>query len=49
VNLFYNKKGFDIYKAVSTAKAYINGAIINSLQIGRGKGPLNHFWIYGLY
>lgn len=42
-------KGYDVYKAVSLAKAYINGAIINSLHIGRGKGPLNHFWISDLY
>jgi hydroxymethylpyrimidine/phosphomethylpyrimidine kinase len=42
-------KGYDVKKAVSIAKAYINGAIINSLQIGRGKGPLNHFWISDLH
>lgn len=30
--------------AVKKAKQYITGAIKNSLEIGRGNGPLNHFY-----
>lgn len=41
----YLAKGFDIEKAVQTAKNYIYEAISNSrnLGIGSGHGPLNHF------
>lgn len=37
-------KGYEIDKAVETAKSYITGAIENSLDIGKGNGPLNHFY-----
>ncbi len=37
-------KGYEIPMAVSKAKAYITGAIENSLDIGKGNGPLNHFY-----
>ncbi len=37
-------KGLDLYEAISRAKEYVQGAIENSLSIGKGKGPLNHMW-----
>ncbi|MEO0275820.1 MAG: bifunctional hydroxymethylpyrimidine kinase/phosphomethylpyrimidine kinase [candidate division WOR-3 bacterium] len=40
----YIAKGFDILSAVKKAKRFVYGAIKNSLQIGKGKGPVNHFW-----
>lgn len=40
----YIAKGFDILKAVRKAKRFVYMAIRNSLQIGKGKGPVNHFW-----
>lgn len=43
-------KGNTVREAVSSAKTYVTGAIINSLNIGSGHGPLNHFYQsrYGL-
>ena len=40
-------KGSPVPEAVRLAKEYINGAIENSIEIGRGVGPTNHF--YSLY
>lgn len=40
-------KGKSVPEAVKAAKAYINGAIENSLELGHGVGPTNHF--YDLY
>ncbi len=40
-------KGNDIHKAVESAKAYITTAIEHSFSIGRGPGPVHHF--YELY
>ncbi|MFO7666605.1 MAG: bifunctional hydroxymethylpyrimidine kinase/phosphomethylpyrimidine kinase [Desulfobacterales bacterium] len=37
-------KGINFFKAVSDAKAYITGAIENSLSIGHGHGPVDHFF-----
>ena len=37
-------KGLDMEKAVENAKEYITQAISNSFNIGKGHGPLNHFW-----
>lgn len=37
-------KGMAIGEAMRTAKAYINGAIENSLELGHGVGPTNHFF-----
>lgn len=37
-------KGYEVPKAVTEAKNYITGAIENSLDIGKGNGPLNHFY-----
>jgi hydroxymethylpyrimidine/phosphomethylpyrimidine kinase len=35
---------FSVDKAVEKAKEYVTGAIENSLSIGKGQGPTNHFW-----
>jgi len=35
-------KGYDVLRAVQTAKAYISQAIQHSLSIGHGHGPINH-------
>ena len=40
----YIAKGFDVINAVKKAKKFVYGAIKNSLKIGGGKGPVNHFW-----
>ncbi len=40
-------KGFSIQDAATQAKKYINGAIENSIELGHGVGPTNHF--YDLY
>jgi len=37
-------KGMDTLSAVKKAKWYVTGAIRGSFAIGRGHGPLNHFW-----
>lgn len=37
-------KGLSIMESVREAKNYIKYAIENSFDIGRGHGPLNHFW-----
>lgn len=37
-------KGLTMLEAIKMAKAYITGAIQNSLSIGKGHGPLNHFY-----
>jgi hydroxymethylpyrimidine/phosphomethylpyrimidine kinase len=39
-------KGVGVQEAVQTAKAYIQAAIEDSLEIGGGHGPTNH-WAYG--
>lgn len=43
----YISKGNTVYDAVRQAKDYINGAIENSIELGHGVGPTNHF--YKLY
>lgn len=40
-------KGDTIQKAVRKAKVYVTGAIANGLNLGKGRGPLNH--IYKFY
>lgn len=40
----YLARGCDVYTAVEKAKEYINGAIENSLELGHGVGPTNHFY-----
>jgi hydroxymethylpyrimidine/phosphomethylpyrimidine kinase len=39
-------KGAGVHEAVQTAKAFIQAAIEDSLEIGGGHGPTNH-WAYG--
>jgi hydroxymethylpyrimidine/phosphomethylpyrimidine kinase len=36
--------GWDMIKAIERAKTYVTGAIKNSLPLGKGHGPVNHFW-----
>ncbi len=36
--------GNETMDSIRSAKNYINGAIANSFNIGKGHGPLNHFW-----
>ena len=33
-------------EAVGRVKQYITGALANSLNIGKGSGPVDHFWIF---
>ena len=40
--------GVNHLEAIARAKTYLDGAIRNAPGIGRGHGPLNHFW-RGLY
>lgn len=43
----YIAKGYSMLDAVKQAKIYINGAIENSIDLGHGVGPTNHFyWLY---
>ena len=37
-------KGYDLADAVSRAKAYLTGAIEAQLDLGAGRGPLDHGW-----
>lgn len=37
-------KGFTIEESVQQAKEYMNGALKAGLNLGKGNGPLNHFW-----
>lgn len=36
--------GMPAREALSRAREYLEGAILHAPQIGRGHGPLNHFW-----
>ncbi len=36
--------GLELGEAVARAKEYVTGAILHGLSIGRGHGPLDHFW-----
>ncbi|HIQ31706.1 MAG TPA: bifunctional hydroxymethylpyrimidine kinase/phosphomethylpyrimidine kinase [Aquifex aeolicus] len=40
----YLAKGESLKGAVEKAKDYTHGAIEKSLELGRGRGPLNHLW-----
>ena len=43
-------KGFDLDTSVERAKAYISGALADMLNLGKGRGPMNHgFAITGEY
>ena len=35
-------KGFDLHRSVDRAKKYISGALAAMLDLGRGRGPMNH-------
>ncbi len=37
-------KGYRVEESIKNAKDFVTGAIKNSLPIGGGHGPLNHFW-----
>ncbi|HKQ32252.1 MAG TPA: bifunctional hydroxymethylpyrimidine kinase/phosphomethylpyrimidine kinase [Thermodesulfobacteriota bacterium] len=37
-------KGFSPLDAVKEAKDYVTYAIMRSFELGKGHGPLNHFW-----
>ena len=40
----YLARGADLLEAVRRAKAYLTGALQNADPIGRGNGPVGHFW-----
>ncbi|RME08624.1 MAG: bifunctional hydroxymethylpyrimidine kinase/phosphomethylpyrimidine kinase, partial [Aquificota bacterium] len=42
----YLAKGYSLKDSLLKAKEYIQGAIENSLNLGRGHGPLNHMWTF---
>ena len=35
-------KGFNLHDSVERAKAYISGALSAMLDLGHGRGPMNH-------
>lgn len=37
-------KGYSVQESIRAAKAYITGAIADGLDLGKGHGPLNHFY-----
>ncbi len=41
----YIAKGMPLNEAIGNAREYIEGAIKNSFPMGKGYGPLNHFWV----
>lgn len=40
----YLARGSSLVEATRQAQLYVSGAIRHALAIGRGHGPLNHFW-----
>ena len=43
-------KGYELDEAVERAKAYISGALAAMLDLGRGRGPMNHmFDLHGAF
>ncbi|GIX47637.1 MAG: hydroxymethylpyrimidine/phosphomethylpyrimidine kinase [Candidatus Tectimicrobiota bacterium] len=40
----YLARGAPLLEAVRQAKAYLTGALRHSLSIGKGSGPVGHFW-----
>lgn len=40
-------KGFSLCDAVARAKAYLSGALACQLDLGRGRGPMNHAFAVG--
>ena len=41
-------QGLPVEEAVRRAKRYVTGAIAHDVHLGRGNGPLNHMWEYGV-
>ena len=39
-------KGYELVKAVELAKQYVTGAIEAGLNLGKGRGPLNHVYTF---
>jgi hydroxymethylpyrimidine/phosphomethylpyrimidine kinase len=39
--------GVSLEEATANAQRYVAGAIRHGLAVGRGHGPLNHFWRLG--
>ena len=37
-------KGYDLDASVERAKAYLSGALASMLDLGKGKGPLDHLF-----
>ena len=37
-------KGMDLETAIQAAKEFISGALRAMLDLGKGRGPLNHMW-----
>ncbi|MCX7797581.1 MAG: bifunctional hydroxymethylpyrimidine kinase/phosphomethylpyrimidine kinase [Melioribacter sp.] len=42
----YIAKGFDVLIAIKKAREFIQNALNNEIQIGKGFGPLNHRWLW---
>lgn len=40
-------KGKDVYTSFHIAKAFVYASLSGSVEIGKGRGPLNHLWLYG--
>ncbi len=40
----YLARGLSLLNAVREAKAYLTGALKQSLSVGQGSGPVGHFW-----
>ncbi|HEY5649538.1 MAG TPA: bifunctional hydroxymethylpyrimidine kinase/phosphomethylpyrimidine kinase, partial [Nitrospiria bacterium] len=40
-------KGWDLEKSIKEAKRYMTGGLRNSLSIGGGHGPMDHFYFLG--
>jgi hydroxymethylpyrimidine kinase/phosphomethylpyrimidine kinase len=40
----YLALGEPVREAVRLARDYLEGALINAYPVGRGQGPVNHFW-----
>ena len=40
-------KGATLDEAVERAKAYLSGALAAMLDLGHGRGPMNHAWVLG--
>lgn len=40
--------GYDLPESITKSKAYLTGAIYDQLDLGQGRGPLNHMYEHGL-